>query len=293
MPAGEFVKAEEEKPAEFRYALNTATIRGHNLSVAEEVEIAARAGYDAIEPWIDRLQQYVDAGKSAKDLGKRIRDRGLTVDGCIAFTRWIVDDDTQRKAALEETRRAMDLLQQLGGKRIAAPPAGATEQADLNLFRAADRYRALLELGDRMGIVPVVELWGFSKSLSWLGEVAMVAIESGHRKACLLPDVFHLYRGGSGFAGLKELSAAALPIVHVNDYPAEPPRAEIKDTSRVYPGDGVAPLTAMVRDLRSIGFQGVLSLELFNPTYYRQDALEVALTGLRKTKEVVRSATDN
>jgi sugar phosphate isomerase/epimerase len=293
MPVNASTAAEGEKPAAFRYALNTATIRGQSLSVTEEVEIAARAGYDAIEPWIDRLQQYVAAGKSVKDLARRIRDRGLTVEGCIAFTHWIVDDDIQRKRALEETRRAMDLLQQLGGKRIAAPPAGATEQANLNLLKAAERYRALLELGDQMGIVPVVELWGFSKSLSRLGEVALVAIESGHGKACLLPDVFHLYKGGSGFAGLKELSAAALPIVHVNDYPAEPPRAEIKDASRVYPGDGVAPLKAMVRDLRSIGFHGVLSLELFNPSYYRQDALEVALTGLRKTKEIVRSATDN
>jgi sugar phosphate isomerase/epimerase len=295
MPTSQLRSAEEGDQTEaFRFALNTATIRGHNLSIAEEVEIAARAGYDAIEPWLDRLQQHVERGKSVKDLAKRIRDRGLAVEGCIAFTHWIVDDDTQRQHALEETRRAMDLLRELGANRIAAPPAGATEHADLSLFKAAERYHALLRLGDQIGVTPVVELWGFSKTLRRLGEVAFVAIESGHPKACVLLDVFHLYKGGSGFTAIKQLSAASLPIIHMNDYPAQPPRTEIKDSSRVYPGDGVAPLKQMMRDLRSVDFRGVLSVELFNPTYYKQDPLEVAHTALHKMKQLVReSRTEN
>ena len=64
----------------------------------------------------------------------------------------VVDDDARRKKGLEETRRVMDMLQQVGGKRLAAPPAGATDQADLSLLKAAERYRELLELGERFGI---------------------------------------------------------------------------------------------------------------------------------------------
>ena len=60
----------------------------------------------------------------------------------------------------------------------------------------------------------------------------------------------------------------------MNDYPAKPPRSEITDAHRVYPGDGVAPLASMLRDLRRIGFRGVLSLELFNRDYWKQDALQ-------------------
>src|SRR5262245_44409000 len=33
------------------FALNTSTIRGQKLSVPEQVEVAANAGYDGIEPW--------------------------------------------------------------------------------------------------------------------------------------------------------------------------------------------------------------------------------------------------
>ena len=63
----------------------------------------------------------------------------------------------------EDAKRNMDLVAQVGGKRIAAPPAGAIHQPDLDLLRAAERYRALLELGDRMGVVPQVEVWRFSR----------------------------------------------------------------------------------------------------------------------------------
>jgi sugar phosphate isomerase/epimerase len=76
-------------------------------------------------------------------------------------------------------------------------------------------------------------------------------------------------------------------VFHINDYPAEPPREAISDAHRVYPGDGVAPLKDVLRDLRLAGFRGYLSLELFNRDYWKQDALAVAKTGLEKTKSVV------
>jgi hypothetical protein len=38
------------------------------------------------------------------------------------------------------------------------------------------------------------------------------------------------------------------------------------------------------------GFRGMLSLELFNRDYWKQDALTVAKTGLEKTQASVRKA---
>jgi sugar phosphate isomerase/epimerase len=270
----------------FRYCLNTSTLRGQKLTLAEEIEIAAKAGYNAVEPWVNEIENYVKAGGSLKDLGKRIRDHGLTVESAIGFPEWIVDDPERRKAGREEARRNMDLVQQIGGKRLAAPPVGATNQA-IALPVVAERYRALLEIGDRMGVVPQAELWGFSKTLGKLSEAAYVAIESGHPKACVLPDVYHLYKGGSDFIGLALLSASAFHVIHMNDYPANPPRSQITDAARVFPGDGIAPWREILGALRSIGYDGVLSLELFNSDYWKQDALEVAKTGLKKMKRWV------
>jgi sugar phosphate isomerase/epimerase len=276
----------------FRYCLNTSTVQGQKLDLAEIVEIAAKAGYQAIEPWLFELEQYAKKGGSLRQLGQRIRDRGLSVESAIAFPEWIVDDNDRRKKGMEAARKAMDLVQQIGGKRLAAPPAGATKQADLNLLEAARRYRDLLEMGDKFGVVPQVELWGSSRTLGRLGEAVLVALESGHSRACVLADVYHLYKGGSEFAGLRLLNGAAMHVLHFNDYPAKPPRTSITDAQRVYPGDGVAPLKQLVRDLHTIGFQGVLSLELFNREYWKQDALTVARTGLAKMRAVVRAALD-
>lgn len=278
------------KAKPFGYMLNTATIMGQKLSLTDQIDVAAKAGYDAIEPWIRDIEAHVTAGKSLKDAAKRLKDANLRVESAIGFAQWIVEDAAARKKGLEQAKRDMDLVLQLGGTRIAAPPAGATNQANLNLFAVADRYRALCEVGESVGVIPQVELWGFSKSLSRLGETALVAIESAHPRACILADVYHLHKGGSGFTGLKQLGAASLQVFHMNDYPANPPREKITDADRVYPGDGVAPLSEMLRDLHRLGFRGMLSLELFNRDYWKQDALLVARTGLAKMKAVVEKA---
>src|SRR5438067_434382 len=91
-------------PAPFKFMLNTSTIRGQNLKLDEEVAIAARAGYDAFEPWIGELEKHVKDGKSLKDVGKLIRDQGMTVESAIGFAQWIVNDDSERKKALEQAR---------------------------------------------------------------------------------------------------------------------------------------------------------------------------------------------
>lgn len=290
-PATAEAAAETPRPGgAFRYCLNMSTIRGQGLSVPQQVELAARAGYDGIEPWLPELSKFVEAGGSPEDLGKRIADLGLTVDSAIGFAQWIVDDDAQRAAGLEQARRDMDLVRRIGGSRIAAPPVGAHQQGVADFNQIPARYRALLELGDKLGVVPQLEVWGFSVLLHRLGEAAHVALDAAHPRACLLLDVYHLYKGGNDVESVALLNAAAMHCFHVNDYPADPPREKIADADRVYPGDGVAPLGRLFRILHENGFRGSLSLELFNREYWKQDALHVARTGLEKTRAAVAAA---
>jgi 2-keto-myo-inositol isomerase len=287
-PAAEAAVSKAGEP--FLFCLNTATIRGQKLGLVKEIEVAAKAGYQGIEPWIGTIEDYTKAGGSLKDVKKRLDDLGLSVEGAIGFTEWIVDDDEKRARGMERFKHEMDLVAQLGGKRIAAPPAGATNVPGLDLLKAAERYRALLDLGDQAGVVPELELWGFSKNFYRLGQCACTAIETGHPKACVLVDVFHLYKGGSDIHGLKLLAANTVQVLHMNDYPDDPPRDKINDSYRIFPGDGTGPVAEIVRLLHATGGQKVLSLELFNRKYEGQDALEVARTGLEKMKAVAAKA---
>ena len=275
--------------SKIRYCLNMSTIRGQELSVPDQIKVAADAGYDAIEPWIRDIRKFVESGGSLADLKKQLDDSGLTVESAIGFAKWIVDDDAVRAKAMEEARADMELLKSIGGKRIAAPPIGAHKAAGPDLATIATRYRKLLELGAELGVTPQLELWGFSKTLSRLGELAYVATEAGHPDACVLPDFYHIYKGGSDFAGLKMIEASRMHVFHINDYPADPSRESIGDEHRVYPGDGVCELPKIIGELVDAGFTGCFSLELFNRDYWKQDALEVARTGLEKMKAVCHS----
>lgn len=109
---------------QFLLGLNTSTIRGQKLSIVEEIELAKKAGYHAMEPWIDELERYAQSGGSLDDLAKRFRDAGITVESAIGFFDWVVDDPERRRKGFEAARRAMDLVSKIGGKRLAAPPVG-------------------------------------------------------------------------------------------------------------------------------------------------------------------------
>jgi len=274
----------------FLFCLNTATIRGQKLGIIKEIEIAAQAGYDAIEPWVDSIQEYTKTGGTLADLRKRIADSGLTVEGAIGFPEWIVEDDARREKGMERAKREMDLVAQIGGKRFAAPPAGATGLPKLDPSSASERYLALLQAGQQIGLVPELELWGSSKNLNHLGECVGIAMETGHPKACVLADVFHLYKGGSQIQGIRLLGPNTIQVLHMNDYPSDPPREKIDDSFRIFPGDGTAPLAELLRLLHQTGGQKVLSLELFNRKYWSEDALGVAKAGLAKLKTAAQAA---
>ncbi len=279
-------------PPPVKFAFNTSTIRGQKLPVDEQIEVAAKAGYDGIEPWIRDIEAYLNSGGTLQDLRNRIEDAGLFVASAIGFANWISDDPRERQAGLETARRDMRWVAELGGGLIAAPPVGAHRAGTASppLSVIAERYRALCELGGEIGVRPQLELWGFSPTLSKLGELAYVATQASHPLACVLPDFYHIYKGGNDFAGLAMIEASKMHCFHINDYPADPPVDTIADKHRVFPGDGVCPLPRVIRSLLDNGFSGTFSLELFNPEYWNRDAVEVAAEGLSKSKAVVAQA---
>ena len=274
----------------FRYCLNTSTIRGQKLGIIKEIDVAGQAGYDALEPWFDGINQYADGGGSLKDLAKRIADHGMTVESAIGFAPWIVNDDAKRAAGLEQAKREMDRLAQIGGIRMAAPPAGTSRGEQIEVEAAAERYAKLLEIGESIGVIPMIEMWGGHPVIGRISKAVSIAIECGHPKACFLGDVYHAYKGGCPFEGLKLLGPQAMQVFHFNDYPADPPRETINDSHRVYPGDGIAPLDDILNGFVAVGATPVLSLEVFNRSYWEQDAASVAKTGLRKMQSAVKKA---
>jgi sugar phosphate isomerase/epimerase len=279
--------APEQGKTNIKFCLNTSTISGQGLALEQVIDITAKAGYDGIELWISDVQKYVSEGKTLQSLKKRIDDNRLTVENAIGFANWMVNDDNLRRAAFEQMEAEMRMMAELGCTRIAAPPAGATSGETLDLTVVAQRYRELIELGVKTGVMPQLEIWGASLNLSSLSQALFVAAGADHPKARILADVYHLYRGGSGFNGLRLLSGTACEIFHMNDYPSSPVRTQLTDSDRVFPGDGVAPVQQITDSLQQAGGLKILSLELFNRDYWKRDALEVAAEGLARMKKYI------
>jgi 2-keto-myo-inositol isomerase len=267
----------------FKFSLNTSTIRGQKLSLPQIIELAARTGYDGFEPWMMEIEAYLNEGKSVASLKKLASDAGLEFFDCIGFPTWMAQDEEKSKAGFAQMEKEMGILADLGCPRVAAPAIGT--EAPLDLLKAGERYKKLLELGRKSGVMPQLEFWGAFPSFFHLGQAMAVAAAADDKDAKILADVYHLFRGGSGFEGMKMLDGQAIDIFHMNDFPTEIPRTEQQDKDRVFPGDGGAPMQEIANTLKSKGGQIILSLELFNPTYYAMDAEYVLKTGLGKMKK--------
>ena len=269
----------------FKFSLNTSTISGQKLGVEKYIDIAARAGYDCMELWVPDLKVYLENGGTLPKLKKLIDDSKVPVVNAIGFAPWMIDDEEKRAAGFKQMREEMEIMAALGCPRIAAPSAGIGRDAQLDMFVVGERFAKLIELGKETGVIPQLEFWGASR-FHHIGQALMAAAVANNSGARILADVYHLFRGDSGFEGLKMVDGSLIEVFHMNDYPSSIPREKAEDKDRIYPGDGAAPLKQILTYRKNMKGPKILSLELFNREYWQQDPLQVAKTGLEKMKKV-------
>ena len=284
--AGKKEKRYQRAASPWPVCLDTATIRPASLK--DKIKIAAKAGYDAIEPWDNELEEFEAAGGSLKDLGKKIRDLGLFVPSVIGL--WNALPPTQElwDASLKDTRRRMKMASAIGAQYIQTIPNTVGENYDPKWVAA--RYRDIIEIGmNEFNIQPALVFVKYFP-LRTMGQAAAIAFDANHPKAMIIPDVYHMHISEGGFECLKLLRGNMIAIFQFNDAPASPVLKELKDEHRVYPGDGILPLATIFKDLKATGYKGCISLEMYNPAYWKENHQQVAETGLRKTLEVIRKA---
>ncbi|MCX5771177.1 MAG: sugar phosphate isomerase/epimerase [Candidatus Hydrogenedentes bacterium] len=229
--------------------INSSVIRPTPLK--DKIRVAAEAGYDGIELWINELEEHEAAGGSLKDLGSEIRDRGLFIPNVIGLWSCMPPTQAEWEQSLPATRERMRRSSEVGSQYVAAIPA--PDRSDFDLKWGADRYRDLIKIGrDDYHIGVACEFVGFLKGVHRLGQGAALALDADDPGACLVADTFHLYRGGSGFEGIGHLNGGFIAVFHWNDVPASPPREQLEDEHRIYPGDGILPLKRALHLMRAL-----------------------------------------
>lgn len=273
-----------------RVSLNTSTLMPYKLPVDQQIALISEAGFDGVELWMRDIVAYLEAGGSAGDLKEKLEAGNLVLENIIGFSQWCNDDPEERKKAIAQLRGEMEIIAAMGGKYIAAPVMGI-KTLDRTMYDAyAGRFLDILALEAETGVTPVIELWG-AGALNKLSDCAQITIATGHPKATMLLDIYHLYRGGNSWDTLDCLNGHRLPVIHMNDYPASPARETLTDAHRVFPGEGVCPYDEVISKLYLAGFRGAFSVELFNKGYWdSMDAKTILKNSYEKTAQVVTHA---
>lgn len=268
-------------------SMNISTIRPASLE--DKIKVTADAGWDAIELWFNDLEKFEEEGGNLKALGKEIKDRGLFVPNIIGLWNCLPATQEEWEASLEGTRNRMRMASEVGSQFVAAIPG--PDRADFDLKWGADRYRDLLDMGQKdYNITVAFEFIGFLKGVHRFGQACAVVVDADHPDACIINDTFHLWRGGSGFNGIGLVDGKTIANFHWNDIAEGTPQEGTGDGSRIYPGDGILPLEQALRDLKAINYTRTLSLELFNEEHWKTDPKIVSETGLRKMRECIERA---
>jgi sugar phosphate isomerase/epimerase len=267
----------------FRYCLNASTIRG--TPIMRQIEVAARAGFGAIELWFSDLDAHLATGGTIADLRHALRDSGLAVPTAIYLGGWFDAADAGWPRIKAECGRRLDQAAELGAAYvIAGPPEG---HADIAL--GARRYGELLALGEAAGALPAMEFLGFVAQFKTLESALEVIEKAAHPRGTIVVDPFHIFRGGGSVEAIAQLHAGQIAVAHFNDTPRSPTREHQHDADRVWPGDGHLDLRRYLALLRGVGFGGWLSLELFREELWARDPLEVARLGLEKMRAVAEA----
>lgn len=263
------------------YCLNTSTIKPQPL--LKKIELTAAAGFKGVELWINDIYEFIGQGGEVSDIEKAIADHGLIVPCMIAMRQWGEAEGLEYNLALEEAKRRMELAARLKSPYIVATPP--REPCDLS--QIAERYRDLLELGRQVGIKPTFEYIGFFKSASKLSHAWQVVQEANDPDATLILDTFHNWNSHSTLADLEAVPLERISHYHIDDADPNKPAGTQMDPDRVMLGEGQIDLVAEIKVLKDKGYDGTVSLELFNKALWDKDPAEVLRVGIERMRELL------
>jgi sugar phosphate isomerase/epimerase len=149
-----------------------------------------------------------------------------------------------------------------------------------------ERYCELLEIGREDGIRPTFEYISFFKSVHTLKQAWEIVQRSGEEDATLILDAFHNWNSESTLEDLREIPLNKISHYHIDDAAQGKGPGSQTDPDRVMIGDGQIDLAAEIEVLREIGYDGTVSLELFNAEWWAKDPAETLKIGLERMKEL-------
>ncbi len=117
------------------------------------------------------------------------------------------------------------------------------------------------------------------------GQMLELAADVGENVG-LLVDCFHVHTAGDTWGSIATIPGSRIVLTHLNDAPRIP-LADVEDGQRVLPGEGAIDIAAFVTALKRTGYDGPMSLEVFNADLRAMPPLEAATKAWAATQRLL------
>jgi 4-hydroxyphenylpyruvate dioxygenase len=256
-------------------AIATVCLAG---TLNEKLEATAAARFKGVEIFENDLLSF--DGTPAQ-VGRRIKDLGLEAVTFQPFRDFEGMPEPQRAKAFSRAERKFDLMEELGCDLLMVCSNVSPESVG-GIDRAAADFRALGERAAKRGLRVAFEALAWGRHVNDYRDAWEVVRRADHPAVGLVLDSFHVLARGTDLKPLRGIPPDRVFLVQM----ADAPRLDMDYLSwsrhyRCFPGQGELPIGEFMQALQATGFDGLLSLEIFNDSFRAGSARSVAVDGQR------------
>lgn len=273
---------------------------GQKMTLCLHTNTSSGAGYrGALEGWAKAGITQVELNAALVDdflktdslsAARRVlTDNGLTpVSGAVGVPA-LLEPSPTHATAIDRLKERCEMFAALGLTKVYTTTGGAPKLTMDDYKVVVENMRNVGETARQFNMTAAVEFVRTSTYMSTLPTALKYTREAAHPNLGPMFDFYHFWSGLNKLEDLEMIRHGEIRHVHFQDVP-DMPRELLDNNTRVIPGDGVSPLTAMLRKLSEKGYAGPLSVELFLPRFREADPYAVAMEIRRKAEAAMRKA---
>jgi 4-hydroxyphenylpyruvate dioxygenase len=256
-------------------AIATVCLAG---TLNEKLEAIAAARFKGVEIFENDLLSF--DGTPAQ-VGRRIKDLGLEAVTFQPFRDFEGMPEPQRSKAFSRAERKFDLMGELGCDLLMVCSNVSPDSLG-GIDRAVADFRALGERAGNRGLRVAFEALAWGRHIHDYRDAWDVVRRADHPAVGLALDTFHILARRTDLTSLRAIPKDRIFLVQAADAPGL--HMDYLSWSRHYrcfPGQGDLPIGEFMDALQATGFDGLLSLEIFNDSFRAGSARSVAIDGQR------------
>jgi len=258
-----------------RTAIATVCLSG---SLTEKVEAIAAAKFKGVEIFENDLLSF---NGTPADVRRMIEDLGLRTITFQPFRDFEGMPEPQRSKVFARAERKFDVMQELGCDLLMVCSNVSPESLG-GIERAAADFHELGERAAKRGMRVGFEALSWGRHIHDYRDSWEVVRRANHPAVGLVLDSFHILARGTDLSAIRSIPPDKIFLVQM----ADAPKLDMDYLSwsrhyRCFPGQGDLPIDDFMQALHITGFDGLLSLEIFNDRFRAGSARSVAVDGQR------------